>query len=82
MKSLQVIQKTFRVFQILTKIAFVVSVVGASVITVCLGVEISGDVSSFPDVVTGIVLIPASLIFRYGAELEKQNRSLNSAEEK
>ena len=30
MKSLQTIQKTFRVFQILTKIAFIFSIVGAS----------------------------------------------------
>ena len=29
MKSLQTIQKTFRVFQILTRIAFVLSIVGA-----------------------------------------------------
>lgn len=50
----------------------------ASVITVCLGVERGGDVSSLPSVVTGIVLILASLIFRYGAELEEQNRSLLS----
>ena len=31
MKTLQTIQKTFRVFQILAKIAFVFSIVGASV---------------------------------------------------
>lgn len=34
MKSLQSIQKTFKVFQILTKIAFVFSVVGASICAV------------------------------------------------
>lgn len=34
MKSLQTIQKTFRVFQILTKIAFICSIVGASVCAV------------------------------------------------
>ena len=48
----------------------IVAVVIASVITVCLGVERGGDVSNLPSVVTGIVLILASLIFRYGAELE------------
>ena len=34
MKSLQTIQKTFRVFQILAKIAFVFSIVGASICAV------------------------------------------------
>ena len=34
MKSLQTVQKTFRVFQILTKIAFIFSVVGASICAV------------------------------------------------
>lgn len=60
----------------------IVAVVIASAITVCLGVEKSGDVSNLSSVVIGIVLILASLIFRYGAELEKQNRSLISGGEK
>ena len=60
----------------------IVAIVVASVITVCLGVERSGDVSNLPSLVTGIVLILASLIFRYGAELEERNRSLNSNGEK
>ena len=60
----------------------IVAIVVASVITVCLGVEKSGDVSNLPSVATGIVLILASLIFRYGAELEAQNRSLISDGEK
>lgn len=47
----------------------IVSIVIASVIAACLGAEL-GDVSNLPGVVTGIVLILASLIFRYGAELE------------
>lgn len=51
----------------------IVAVVISSVITVCLGVEKSGDVSNLPGVVTGIVLILASLIFRYGAELNRFN---------
>ena len=49
----------------------IVAVVIASVITACLGAE-GGDVSNLPSVVTGIVLILASLIFRYGAELEEK----------
>lgn len=49
----------------------IVSGVIASVIIACLGAEKGGDVSNLPSVVTGIVLILASLIFRYGAELEK-----------
>ena len=44
----------------------------ASVLTVCLGAEGGGDVSNLPSVITGIVLILASLIFRYGAELEEK----------
>ena len=60
----------------------IVAVVIASVITVCLGVESSSDISNLPSVVTGIVLILASLIFRYGAELEKQNRAVSSDREK
>ena len=56
----------------------IVAIVLASVITVCLGAESVTDVSNLPSVVTGIVLILASLIFRYGAELEAKNRSLIS----
>lgn len=53
----------------------IVAIVIASVITVCLGVEQSGDVSNLPSLITGVVLILASLIFRYGAELEERNRA-------
>ena len=56
----------------------IVAVVITYVITACLGVEKSGDVSNLPGVVTGIVLILASLIFQYGAELQEQNSSLTS----
>lgn len=56
----------------------IAAVVITSVITVCPGVEKSGDVSNLHGVVTGIVLILASMIFRYGAELQEQNRSLAS----
>ena len=59
----------------------IVSVVIASVIMVCLGVEKGGDVSNLPSVVTGIVLILASLIFRYGAAPGARNRSLISGGE-
>ncbi|MDY4968831.1 MAG: hypothetical protein SO101_01020 [Lachnospiraceae bacterium] len=51
------------------------AVVIASVITVCLGAERSGDISNFSSLVTGVVLILASLIFRYGAELEQRDRA-------
>ena len=51
----------------------IVSVVIVSVITVCLGVEKGGDVTNMPSVITGVVLILASLIFRYGSELREQN---------
>ena len=53
----------------------IVAIVIASVITVCLGVEQSGDVSNLPSLITGVVLILASLIFRYGAELEERTRA-------
>ena len=50
----------------------IVSIAIASIITVCLGAEGSSDISNLPSVITGVVLILASLIFRYGAELEKK----------
>lgn len=53
----------------------IVSVVIASVITACLGADKGGDISNLPGVITGIVLILASLIFRYGAELEKRSHA-------
>ena len=53
----------------------IVSVVIASVIVACLGAEQGDDVSNLQSVVTGIVLILASLIFRYGAELEKRSHA-------
>ena len=40
------------------------------------------DLVFLPTVATGIVLILASLIFRYGAELEERNRLLLSDREK
>lgn len=50
----------------------IVSAVIASVILACLGAEKGGHAGSFPGIATGIVLILASLIFRYGAELEEK----------
>ena len=60
----------------------IVAIVIASVITACLGAERTGDASNLPSVITGIVLILASLIFRYGAELEARNRPQISGGEK
>ena len=53
----------------------IVAIVIASVIAVCLDAGKGGNVSRLPSVTTGIVLILASLIFRYGAELEKKNHT-------
>ena len=53
----------------------IVAVVIASVITACLDAESGRDISNFHSLVTGIVLILASLIFRYGAELEQRNHA-------
>ena len=50
----------------------IVAIVIASVIAVCLDAGKGGNVSRLPSVTTGIVLILASLIFRYGAELEER----------
>lgn len=53
----------------------IVAVAIAAVITACFGAEESRDISDLPGVVTGIVLILASVIFRYGSELEQQARA-------
>ena len=49
----------------------IVAMVVASVISVSFGVEDIDAVSNLPSVATGIVLILASMIFRYGAALEE-----------
>ncbi|MCI7638356.1 MAG: hypothetical protein MSS60_00835 [Clostridiales bacterium] len=49
----------------------IVAITVACVIGVCLGAEDAGDFSNLPSVATGIVLILASMIFRYGAALEE-----------
>ena len=48
----------------------IVAMVLASVIGVCYNVENIGSDSNLPSLATGIVLILASMIFRYGAALE------------
>lgn len=50
----------------------IVAVVISCVIVVCLGAEDTGDISNLPSLATGIVLILASMIFRYGATLEEK----------
>ena len=53
----------------------IVAMVIAAVVLVCLNVERGGDWDNLPSLVTGLVLILASMIFRYGAELEEQNHA-------
>lgn len=48
----------------------IVAVVLSCVIVACLGAEDAGGYSNLPSIATGIVLILASMIFRYGATLE------------
>lgn len=50
----------------------ILAVTISCIIVVCLGAEDTGDISNLPSVATGIVLILASMIFRYGAALEEQ----------
>lgn len=50
----------------------IVAVTVACVIGVAFGVEDAGDYSNLPSVAMGIVLILASMIFRYGAALEEK----------
>ena len=52
----------------------IVAMVLASVIGVCYNVENIGSDSNLPSLATGIVLILASMIFRYGAALEEKCR--------
>lgn len=50
----------------------IVAVVVVSVIGVCCNAEDVGSYSNLPSIATGIVLILASMIFRYGATLEEK----------
>lgn len=49
-----------------------VAIVIAEVITVSQGVSDAGEIGNHSEVITGIVLILTSGIFRYGAELEQK----------
>lgn len=53
----------------------IVAAVIVSVLLLCLGQERDGDINNLPSVATGIVLILASLIFRYGAQLEQGRKN-------
>lgn len=55
----------------------IVAVTVSAVIVASLDAEETGELSNLPSVAMGVVLILASLIFRYGAELEKGNRLPN-----
>ena len=50
----------------------IVAMVIVSVIGVCFNVESLDTTSNLPSLITGIVLILASLVFRYGAALEEK----------
>lgn len=53
----------------------IVALIIAAVITVCLDVpDVDGIASNLPGLTVGLVLLLASFIFRYGAELEEKNR--------
>ena len=50
----------------------IVTAVIATVIITAFDVGYEGNISNLPELTTGIVLIITSLIFRYGAELERK----------
>ena len=52
----------------------IVATVIATVILTCFGADGSVELTNLPGIATGIVLILASLIFRYGAELTDNNK--------
>lgn len=49
----------------------IVAIAASQVVAVCFGTEVVSGLDNFGSVVTGIVLLLASMIFRYGAELEQ-----------
>lgn len=51
----------------------IIAVVIAAVIAVSQGVQGIDGIGNLPGIVAGVILILASLIFRYGAELEQKN---------
>ena len=52
----------------------IVAVTVVCVIGVCFNAEDTGNYSNLPSVATGIVLILASMIFRYGGALEEKSK--------
>ena len=52
----------------------IVAVTVACIICVCFNAEDAGNYSNLPSVAIGIVVILASMIFRYGAVLETKNK--------
>lgn len=50
----------------------IVAIVIAEVIAVSQGLSDAGEIGNHSEVITGIVLILVSMIFRYGAELEQK----------
>ena len=65
LKSLTTIQKAFRVFQSLSKVVI------SYIIYSCFGLAGSGNPGYGTAVVLGIMLLLASPVFRYSAELEE-----------
>lgn len=72
---------TARGAQLLKKLAIrciyvpVVALIVVAVLTVCMDVpDVDGIAGNLPGLVLGLVLLLASFIFQYGAELEEKNR--------
>ncbi len=59
----------------------IVAIAASEAVALWQDVESSGATDNFGSVMTGIVLIIASLIFRYGAELEKGKGSADTEKE-
>lgn len=53
----------------------IVAAVISAVISACLDADEYGDMSNLPGLITGLVLILVSVIFRYGAELEGRTQA-------
>lgn len=56
----------------------IAAIAGSEAIAIWQGVKSIGNIGNFGNVITGIVLVLVSLIFRYGAELEKKNNAIAS----
>lgn len=59
----------------------IVAVAASEAVALWQGVENNGVIDNFGSVMTGVVLIVVSLIFRYGAELEKGSDAVNTEKE-